>query len=108
MMRAAILLGWISMIASGWACVADVSSSSDPDMDMDAVTCSWPSSFSPDTDWLSETAHNTANNGFPGNADPAFKLNGVAAAGRVSMQDLRTLLYPGATTKLYGHLMAWF
>jgi hypothetical protein len=34
--------------------------------------------------------------------------NGNAAGGNVSKVDIHSLLYPGATTKVYAHLMMWF
>lgn len=34
--------------------------------------------------------------------------NGVAAPGNVSKLSLQSLLYPGATTKVYAHFLGWF
>src|SRR5438093_8958314 len=34
--------------------------------------------------------------------------NGNAAPGNISKEPIRSLLYPGATTKIYAHLMGWF
>jgi hypothetical protein len=34
--------------------------------------------------------------------------NGNRGAGNISKVDVHTLLYPGATTKVYAHLMLWF
>src|SRR6266851_1412261 len=34
--------------------------------------------------------------------------NGNQAAGNVSKSDIHSLLYSGATTKVYAHLMVWF
>jgi len=38
----------------------------------------------------------------------AAQSNGNAAAGNVSKVSARTMLYPGATARIYAHLMAWF
>jgi hypothetical protein len=50
-----------------------------------------------------ETANNTS-------ATPTFRAqsNGNAGAGNVSKMPLRTLLYPGATTRIYVRYMPWF
>ncbi len=50
-----------------------------------------------------ETGNNTSTaNSFPG------QTNGNAAAGNVSKVPIASLLYSGATTKVYGHLLGWF
>lgn len=49
-----------------------------------------------------ETGDNTSVGTFPQHD------NGNVAAGNVSKLDLHTLLYPGATTKIYAHVMPWF
>jgi hypothetical protein len=50
-----------------------------------------------------ETGNNTsAANSFGGQS------NGNAAAGNVSKIATRSMLYPGATTKVYAHLLPWF
>jgi len=50
-----------------------------------------------------ETGNNTsAANSFPG------QTNGNAPAGNVSKLPMSKLLYGGATTKIYGHLLGWF
>ena len=50
-----------------------------------------------------ETSNNTSTaNGF------SAQTNGNAAASNVSKLDIHSLLYPGATTKIYAHLMLWF
>lgn len=50
-----------------------------------------------------ETGNNTsAANSFPG------QKNGDAPAGNVSKLPISKLLYNGATTKVYGHLLGWF
>jgi PKD domain len=50
-----------------------------------------------------ETGNNTsAVNSFPG------QTNGNAAAANVSKLPIPSLLYSGATTKVYGHLLGWF
>lgn len=61
-------------------------------------------SLVPTTTLSAETAKNTsAANSFPGTS------NGNIAAGvNVSKVPLSTLLYPGATTRIYAHFMPWF
>ncbi|HEY4588752.1 MAG TPA: hypothetical protein VII86_05970, partial [Thermoanaerobaculia bacterium] len=49
-----------------------------------------------------ETSNNTSVGTF------AQNNNGNVAAGNVSKLDLHTLLYPGATTRIYAHVMPWF
>lgn len=50
-----------------------------------------------------ETGNNTsAADSFPG------QTNGNAAAANVSKLPMSKLLYAGATTKIYGHLLGWF
>jgi hypothetical protein len=49
-----------------------------------------------------ETGDNTSVGTF------AQNNNGNVAAGNVSKLDLHTLLYPGATTRIYAHVMPWF
>ena len=50
-----------------------------------------------------ETGNNTSTaNSFAG------QKNGNAGAGNVSKLPIASLLYGGATTKIYGHLMGWF
>ena len=57
----------------------------------------------PTTTLAAQTSNNTsAANSF------ANQSNGNAAAGNVSKVDVHTLLYPGASTKVYAHLMLWF
>src|SRR5256885_8898964 len=57
----------------------------------------------PTTTLRAETANNTsAANSFHGQS------NGNAAAGNISKEPIRSLLYSGATTKVYAHLMGWF
>jgi PKD domain len=36
------------------------------------------------------------------------KMSGSASAANVSKLPIRSLLYPGSTTKIYAHLVAWF
>lgn len=48
----------------------------------------------------------TANNTSVGTAYP--QSTGNEAPSNVSKVDTRSLLYPGATTKIYAHFMAWF
>lgn len=57
----------------------------------------------PTTTLAAQTANNTsAANNF------ASQSNGNAGAGNVSKVDIHSLLYPGASTKIYAHLMLWF
>ena len=59
--------------------------------------------MNPTTTLTAETAGNTS-------AAITFgaQTNGNAGLSNVSKVDTRTLLYPGATTKIYAHFMAWF
>lgn len=57
----------------------------------------------PTVSLLSLTGSNTsAGSSFQGQA------NGNSRPLNVSKEDIHTLLYPGATTKIYAHLMPWF
>jgi PKD repeat protein len=57
----------------------------------------------PSTTLANETSNNTsAAQTFTGTS------NGNMAAGNVSKASIQSLLYPGSTTKIYAHLMAWF
>ena len=57
----------------------------------------------PTTTLAAQTSNNTsAANNF------ATQSNGNRGAGNISKVDVHTLLYPGATTKVYAHLMLWF
>ena len=59
--------------------------------------------FQPTTTLSQEMANNTsAPDSFSG------QPNGNAAAGSTSKVETRSLLYSGATTKLYAHFMPWF
>ena len=49
-----------------------------------------------------ETGNNTSASSFPQHD------NGNVVAGNVSKLDTHTLLYPGATTSIYAHLVPWF
>jgi hypothetical protein len=65
--------------------------------------CAAGNSIVPTTTLAKQTANNTsAANSF------SAQSNGNAAATNVSKVDMHTLLYPGATTKVYAHLMLWF
>src|SRR6202046_4803593 len=57
----------------------------------------------PTTTLAAQTANNTS-------AAKTFasQSNGNAGAGNISKVDIHSLLYPGATTKVYAHLMLWF
>ncbi len=55
------------------------------------------------TTLLAETSNNTSA------ADTfAGQTNGNLASGNVSKVDIHSLLYPGATTKIYAHFMPWW
>lgn len=57
----------------------------------------------PTTTLAAQTANNTsAANSF------VSQTNGNAGAGNVSKVDVHSLLYSGASTKVYAHLMVWF
>ena len=57
----------------------------------------------PTTTLAAQTSNNTsAANSF------VSQTNGNAGAGNVSKVDVHTLLYPGASTKVYAHLVLWF
>lgn len=57
----------------------------------------------PTTTLAAQTANNTsAANSF------VTQTNGNLGAGNVSKVDIHSLLYPGATTNIYAHLMVWF
>jgi hypothetical protein len=55
------------------------------------------------TTLAAQTANNTS-------AADSFvsQTNGNRGAGNVSKLDIHSLLYPGATTKIYAHLLTWF
>jgi hypothetical protein len=65
---------------------------------------SWASNYVvPTTTLAAQTANNTsASNGF------SSQSNGNLGANNVSKVDVHSLLYPGATTKVFAHLMLWF
>src|SRR5260370_28527277 len=57
----------------------------------------------PTTTLTAQSANNTsAVNSF------ASQTNGNSGAGNISKVDVHSLLYSGATTKVYAHLMVWF
>ena len=65
--------------------------------------CVAGNSVVPTTTLAAQTANNTsAANSFPNQS------NGNSAPGNVSRIDVHSLLYPGATTKVYAHLLLWF
>jgi hypothetical protein len=68
------------------------------------VVCSAGTSYVvPTTTLTAQTSNNTS-------AASSFKTqtNGNRGPGNISKGDVHTLLYPGATTKVYAHLMVWF
>ena len=68
-----------------------------------AGVCAAAGSVVPTTTLAAQTANNTsAATSFPSQS------NGNEAPGNVSKVDVHSLLYPGATTKVYAHLMLWF
>src|SRR5580698_9247109 len=66
--------------------------------------CSAGSSYVvPTTTLAAQTSNNTsAANSF------LNQSNGNRGAGNISKVDVHSLLYSGATTKVYAHLMLWF
>lgn len=59
--------------------------------------------INPTTTLAAQTGNNTsAANSF------ASQSNGNLGAGNVSKVDIHSLLYPGASTKIYAHLVPWF
>jgi hypothetical protein len=68
------------------------------------VTSAWAADLpTPTTTLTAETANNTS-------AAPAFlaQPNGNAAGMNISKVPIRSLLYPGSTTKLYAHVEPWW
>src|ERR1035441_5777780 len=59
--------------------------------------------ITPTTTLSAETANNTS-----ANANFKAQTNGNTGPGNVSKTSIRTLLYPGSTTKIYGAVMPWF
>src|SRR5579864_729115 len=65
--------------------------------------CSASTYIVPTTTLAAQTANNTsAENSF------VTQTNGNAGAANVSKVDVHSLLYSGASTKVYAHLMLWF
>lgn len=65
--------------------------------------CVAGTSVVPTTTLSAQTGNNTsAANSFPNQS------NGNSAPANVSKIDVHSLLYPGATTKVYAHLLLWF
>ena len=62
----------------------------------------WPAHAQTTTTLSAETSDNTSVGTFPQHD------NGNVAAGNVSKLDTRSLLYPGATIRIYAHVMPWF
>jgi len=59
--------------------------------------------FKATTTLAAETSNNTST------ADTfAAQTNGNIAATNISKVPIRSLLYPGSTTKIYAHLVPWF
>lgn len=68
-----------------------------------AGVCAGQTSLVPTTTLTAQTANNTsAANTF------ALQSNGNMGANNVSKVDVHSLLYSGATTKIYAHLLLWF
>lgn len=57
----------------------------------------------PTTTLAAQTANNTS-----GTSSFATQSNGNVTPGNVSKVDVHSLLYAGATTKIYAHLLLWF
>jgi hypothetical protein len=72
---------------------------------MAAASQSWASTsyVVPTTTLAAQVANNTSAAG-----TFTTQSNGNRGAGNISKVDIHTLLYPGATTKVYAHLMLWF
>lgn len=68
-----------------------------------AGVCAAGNSITPTTTLAALTGNNSS-------AADSFssQSNGNAGAGNVSKVDVHSLLYPGANTKIYAHLMLWF
>jgi hypothetical protein len=68
-----------------------------------AGVCAAAGSVVPTTTLAAQIANNTS-------AATSFtnQANGNEAPGNISKVDVHSLLYPGATTKVYAHLMLWF
>src|SRR5581483_1582337 len=74
-------------------------------MFMALVVSGWAANLKivPTTTLASQTSNNTsAANSF------SSQSNGNLGAGNVSKVDIHSLLYPGASTKIYAHLVPWF
>ena len=65
--------------------------------------CAAGNSVVPTTTLAIQTANNTSTAG-----SFLAQSNGNGAAANVSKVDIHSLLYPGATTKVYAHLLLWF
>jgi len=65
--------------------------------------CVAGTSVVPSTTLASLTANNTSTAG-----SFSTQTNGNLGAGNVSKVDVHSLLYPGANTKIYAHLLVWF
>ncbi len=67
------------------------------------IVCSASSYVVPTTTLAAQTSNNTsASNSF------GSQSNGNRGAGNISKVDIHSLLYSGATTKVYAHLLLWF
>src|SRR6266516_1495067 len=65
--------------------------------------CVAGTAIKPTTTLAAQTANNTSTaHSFVG------QTNGNAGAGNVSKVDVHSLLYSGATAKVYAHLLLWF
>ena len=67
------------------------------------TVCAAGTSVVPTTTLAVQTANNTSTAG-----SFLAQSNGNGAAANVSKVDIHSLLYPGATTKVYAHLLLWF
>ena len=68
-----------------------------------AAVCTAHTTIVPTTTLAIETGNNTST------ADSfAAQNNGNSGAANVSKVSIRSLLYPGSTTKIYAHLLPWF
>jgi hypothetical protein len=68
-----------------------------------SVVCPAGTYLQPTTTLTAQTSNNTS-------AAQSFstQANGNHGSGNISKVDVHSLLYPGATTKVYAHLLTWF
>jgi PKD domain-containing protein len=101
--RGSIQVGPRSVSRRGPACVLLLRMLTISFLVLTAVLCAAQTSITPTTTLAIESGNNTS-------AASSFTTqnNGNAGASNVSKVSLRSLLYPGSTTKIYAHLLPWF